>query len=489
MAEPSPRHRTAADVVAAIPDTLHPRIVAGVADTPWRGISHDSRLVNAGNLFCCVRGDTVDGHEFAHDVVDAGVQVLLVDHHITTVSSSVTQICVDSVRDAVGYVAADAYDFPSNDVVVIGITGTNGKTSTAHILGGLLDGLGLKTAVFGTLSGERTTPEAIDIQKRLATCRDEGVSHVVMEVSSHALVLGRMHGTHLRAAVFTNLGHDHLDFHKTQEEYFAAKASLFDEKYTEMAIVNRDDPHGLMIVDTTNAHAIGFGEDDLSDICVTARETQFRWQDSEFRIPIGGSFTLMNALAAVTVVKSLGYSPSQIAEACKNVLPVRGRFELVAGAKDFDVVVDYAHTPEGLQEVLTTARDLTDSSLITVFGCGGDRDATKRPLMGRIASEIADTVIITSDNPRSEDPHSIISAIRSGVTSPRGEVITIGDRREAIAAALQRASKGDIVVIAGKGHETTQEIAGVISPFNDVEVTQQILEDQKIVKNKAGDAQ
>lgn len=475
MDEPRPRLRQVADIVAALPTRLDARVISGDASTPWIGLSQDSRAVSQGNLYCCVRGEYFDGHTFARDAVQAGAVALLVEEKLANIPDTVPQIQVSSVRDAIGYVASDAYDSPSQDLVVIGITGTNGKTSTAHIIGGLLGGLGHSVAVFGTLSGERTTPEAIELQKRFALCRSEGVSHVVMEVSSHALALGRMHGTHMRVAVFTNLGHDHLDFHKTQEEYFRAKASLFRSEYADTAIVNRDDLYGLIILDTTDISSISFGQSDVSNVVVTARQTSFDWQGAHIHIPIGASFTVSNAMAAITAVKSLGYSPAQIGDACKNVLPVRGRFELVPGVDEFDVVVDYAHTPESLEEVLKTARAITTHSLIVVFGCGGDRDAAKRPLMGQVASELADSVIVTSDNPRSEDPKAIIDAVLAGVKNQPSKVKHIVDRRQAIAAAITAAQPGDVVVIAGKGHETTQEIAGTFTPFDDVQVTKQIL--------------
>lgn len=481
MVESTPRHRKVADVIGVLPAHLEAAVVAGEANSEWRGVVSDSRKVEAGNLYCCIKGENFDGHQFASQAIELGAVALLVERLLLDVPKDVAQIQVTSVRDAIGFIASDAYDNPSLDMVIIGVTGTNGKTSTSHIIGGLLHGLGLNVAVYGTLTGERTTPEAVELQQQLAVARDSGVSHVIMEVSSHALALGRVRGTHFRAAVFTNLGHDHLDFHKTQEDYFAAKASLFRSEYCESAIINRDDPRGLIILDTTDLAAISFGESDVSNTIVTAKATKFQWNEVEICVPIGGAFTISNALAAVTVVKSLGYSPIQIVQACKNVMPVRGRFELVTGAQNFDVVVDYAHTPEGLEEVLKTARSLTRNSLTVVFGCGGDRDAAKRPAMGRVAANLADTVIITSDNPRNEDPSVIIDAIGNGAVGSRGNVLKIQDRREAIMHALQTASTGDIVIIAGKGHETTQEIKGVRTPFNDVEVAREIL------KNLEGD--
>jgi UDP-N-acetylmuramoyl-L-alanyl-D-glutamate--2,6-diaminopimelate ligase len=314
------------------------------------------------------------------------------------------------------------------------------------------------------------------MQERLAQCVADGVTHVVMEVSSHALVQGRVFGTHFDVVAFTNLGHDHLDFHKTQEEYFAAKASLFRTVYADRAVVNIDDPHGLMISDTTDISCEEFTRSDTSDVQVTARATSFLWHNVTIQAPIGGAFTVMNLLAAVTITQNLGYSPSDIARACDDIQPIRGRFELVPGASDFDVVVDYAHTPEGLEEVLSTARALTHGRLIAVFGCGGNRDRDKRPVMGAIAARIADQVFVTSDNPRDEDPLSIIHEVCAGAQNGRAEVLAVIDRHDAISQAIRSASRGDIVVIAGKGHETTQEIAGAHTPFNDVQVAHEVLQ-------------
>jgi UDP-N-acetylmuramoyl-L-alanyl-D-glutamate--2,6-diaminopimelate ligase len=474
MTAVTPRPHSLAGIIDSLPSDIDVSVI-GDTSKVVTDISSDHRLVQTGDLFCCIRGESFDGHQFAHDAISRGAVALLVEQLIEGLGQEVVQIRVSRVRDAIGWFAAAIYDHPARDLVVVGVTGTNGKTSTTSMIGDLLRGLGHSVMVFGTLSGERTTPEAIDMQQRLAQCRADGVSHVVMEVSSHALVQGRVFGTRFDVVAFTNLGQDHLDYHKTQEAYFAAKASLFRSVYADRAVVNIDDPHGLMIFDTTDVPVNSFGLSDVTDVVVSARSSQFQWHDNMFRVPIGGAFTVMNLLAAVTVVNILGYSPSDIARACQNVQPIRGRFELVVGTNDFDVVVDYAHTPEGLEELLKTARTLTQGRLIVVFGCGGDRDRAKRPMMGQLAAGLADVVIVTSDNPRNEDPQVIIDEISAGITAPRAAVHHILDRRDAIHDAIHRARRGDIVVIAGKGHETTQEIAGVKAEFDDVQVAKSAL--------------
>jgi UDP-N-acetylmuramyl-tripeptide synthetase len=474
----APRSRSLAELVRAIPDTISFEIV-GKDNVEVSGVSSDSRSVQPGHLYCCIRGEHFDGHTFVGDAVALGARALLVEEIISAVPDDVTQIRVPSVRDVIGWIAAEMFDQPSKSLVIVGVTGTNGKTSTASMVGDILRGLGRATRVFGTLTGERTTPEAIEMQERLAGCVSEGVTHVVMEVSSHALAQGRVFGTHFDVVVFTNLGHDHLDYHKTQEEYFAAKASLFRQVYADRAVVNIDDPHGLMIFDTTEIPCVGYSSHDVSDVVITPKQTTFRWNDVTIHAPIGGAFTLMNLLAATSAVQNLGYVPSDIARACEDIRPIRGRFELVPGATDIDVVVDYAHTPEGLEELLKTARALTSGQVIAVFGCGGNRDRAKRPVMGRIAGDIADVVVVTSDNPRDEDPMSIVSEVVAGAKDRRAKVLAIVDRRDAIDNAISSARKGDIVVIAGKGHEVTQEIAGVHTSFDDVCVATEFIKQRE----------
>lgn len=475
MTVETPRPHSLAELIRVLPSHVS-FVLAGNDNIEISGLAYDSRNVQPGDLYCCISGEHFDGHQFAAEAVRSGARALLVEEFVSSIPDDITQIRVSSVRDVIGWIAEEIFDRPSDDLVIIGITGTNGKTSTASMAGDILRGLGNNVRAFGTLTGERTTPEAVEMQSRLSQCRADGITHVVMEVSSHALAQGRVYGTRFDVVVFTNLGHDHLDYHKTQEEYFKAKASLFRTVYADRAVVNVDDPHGLMISDTTELPHTAFSANDLQDVIISARRTMFRWNEVTIHAPIGGAFTAMNLLAAVTAVQSLGYLPADIARACDDIKPIRGRFELVPGAFDFDVVVDYAHTPEGLEEVLKTARALTKGQLTVVFGCGGNRDREKRPVMGGVAADIADLVIVTSDNPRDEDPGEIVSEILGGATGRRARVLSFIDRGEAINEAIDRAAPGDIVVIAGKGHETTQEIAGVHTPFDDVRIASELLQ-------------
>ena len=308
---------------------------------------------------------------------------------------------------------------------------------------------------------------------------DAGIDHVVMEVSSHALEHHRVDGIVFDVAVFTNLGHDHLDFHGTMENYFAAKRKLFTSELTRVAVVNADDAFGHRLyaeaVVPTSTYSLG----DVTDVVVTASQVSFTWKSFDIRLPIGGSYAVMNALAAIAAADELGISEEQIVSGCALVRTVAGRFELVPNDVDIDVVVDFAHTPEALKGLLTNAREITRGKLIVVFGCGGDRDNAKRPLMGDIASRGADVVVVTSDNPRSEDPDRIIAEVISGVEVNHASVSSIVNREKAIESAILGAKRGDMVVIAGKGHETTQEANGVLTPSSDVLIAAGVLRIRK----------
>jgi UDP-N-acetylmuramoyl-L-alanyl-D-glutamate--2,6-diaminopimelate ligase len=363
-------------------------------------------------------------------------------------------------------------------MLTIGVTGTNGKTTTAHLLGDVLSACGVSVQVFGTLTGTHTTPEAPDVQRRLATSRDHGVEAVAMEVSSHALALGRIDGTTFDVAVFTNLGRDHLDLHGTEERYFAAKARLFERGRSDAGVVNVDDVHGRLLRDSAEIGVVGFSIDDVADVRVDATSHSYVWRGQRVRVGIGGGFNVMNSLAAATAAAAAGFEPAAVAAGLASARPVPGRFEPVVSGQDFAVLVDYAHTPDGLREALRAARAAAPAGrLIVVFGCGGDRDAEKRPLMGATAADFADEIVVTSDNPRSEDPMSIIDATVRGVPDDyRRHVVIEPDRRAAIAVALSMAGSGDVVIIAGKGHETTQTVGAQVLPFDDRAVARELLE-------------
>jgi UDP-N-acetylmuramoyl-L-alanyl-D-glutamate--2,6-diaminopimelate ligase len=448
------------------------------ADTTITGITQDSRSVSIGDVFCCVRGESFDGHRFALDAVSQGACALLVDSPIAGVPESVAVITVPNVREVLGVCAAAAFAFPARSLTMVGITGTNGKTSTASIISSILRADGKSVEVMGTLTNVRTTPEAIDLQAFLHDCVARGVTHVVMEVSSHALDQHRVAGVMFNVAVFTNLSRDHLDYHKTFELYFAAKAKLFTPQQALLGVMNSDDPHGQLLLDVGSIPMVAFSQSDVSDVTIRVDSVSFRWKNNVMALPMGGGFTLMNALAAVTACDQLGVSVEAMIDGCADLGQIPGRFQSVPNDLGLSVVVDYAHTPDGLQQVITSARAVCTGRLIVVFGCGGDRDAGKRPLMGAAAQE-ADIVFVTSDNPRSEDPELIVKQVADGISRESCEVHMEIDRAKAIASAISMAGRGDIVVIAGKGHEATQEVAGVHYPFNDVDVAKSALSHKK----------
>ena len=456
-------------------------LIIGSATVKVSNITHDSSKVSSGAIFCCVVGENVDGHDFAKVAEANGAVALLVERRIEI---DIAQVLVADVRSAMGFLAAELFDRPSQKLNVIGITGTNGKTTTAHMLAAILHQHGWSTSVIGTLTGARTTPESTDLQRLLAQELDRGCQAVVMEVSSHALTLRRVEGTSFKAALFTNLGQDHLDFHKSTEEYFGAKARLFTKQFTNMCIINRDDVYGSLLIDSVekdkDIQCESFGVKDVREIRADASKVSFVWQDQKFKIQMGGQFNLMNALAAATAAAKLGVTLGDIAKGLAAASAVPGRFESVSVGQSFSVVVDYAHTPEALQNVLVAARQIVSNKdkVILVFGCGGGRDHLKRPKMGAVAVKFADSVYITSDNPRHEDALTIANEILQGASKDlnNSSKVTVDlDRRHAIAAAFASAKSGDIVIIAGKGHEATQTIGANELPFSDVEVSRELL--------------
>jgi UDP-N-acetylmuramoyl-L-alanyl-D-glutamate--2,6-diaminopimelate ligase len=427
-------------------------------------------------VFCCLPGGQRDGHDFAGTAVAAGAVALVVERRLPL---DVPQIVVGDARSATGHLAAALHGHPGRSLELIGVTGTNGKTTTSHLIAAILTSAGRRTEVIGTLTGVHTTPEAPDLQAQLARHRDAGGDAVVMEVSSHALALRRVVGCHFAVGVFTNLGRDHLDFHGTMERYFAAKALLFEPELTAAGVTNIDDVHGRLLADTAPVPMTGFSLRDARDLEVSPTSVSFTWRGRAVRVGLGGTFNAMNALAAATAASVLGIDDDTIAAGLRAAPPVPGRFESITAADGRTVVVDYAHTPDGLREVLGAVRQSVSSGrVLVVFGCGGDRDREKRPEMGAVAAELADGVIVTSDNPRSEDPVAIITSILDGVPAEyRHRVLAVDpDRRSAIRTALQLAEPTDVVVVAGKGHESTQTIGDVVVPFDDRAVVRSLLE-------------
>jgi UDP-N-acetylmuramoyl-L-alanyl-D-glutamate--2,6-diaminopimelate ligase len=459
--------------------------VPAVADVEVADLAYDARAVGPGTLFFCVPGFTVDGHDFAPRAVERGAVALVVERPLAL---GVPEVVVPSARAAMAPAAAAFHRDPTARLDVVGVTGTNGKTTTAFLVRGLLQAAGRQTGLLGTVTsvigGEerpvvRTTPEAIELQHDFAEMVAGGDVACAMEVSSHALALHRADAIHWAAAVFTNLSRDHLDFHPTMEDYFVAKRRLF-EAGPRTAVVNLDDAYGRRLAgDLEDPVTFGIDSADAAlratDVEIALTGSRFRVGALELRTPLPGRFNVLNVLGAVAAARALGVADDVIAEAVSNAGRVPGRFEPVDAGQPFAVLVDYAHTPDSLENVLRAARELTDGRVIVVFGAGGDRDRGKRPLMGRAARALADRVVVTSDNPRSEDPEAIIAQILDG-TGEGPEVEAIVDRREAIARAVELAGTGDAVVIAGKGHEQGQEFEdGRKVPFDDVTVAREAL--------------
>ena len=460
---------------ACIRKNIHYELVVD-AETRITDVTHSTASVTPGALFVCVIGERVDGHQLAQQAIDAGAVALLVERRLPI---SVPQIVVADTRQTQGIIAAAFWGFPSDDLLMIAVTGTNGKTTTAHLLGSILRQHGLRTEVMGTLSGARTTAESTELQRQLAQYVERRIQAVVMEVTSHAMVLHRVEGTHFALSIFTNLTPEHLDFHGTMESYFAAKASLFTSTFTSVGVVNYDDVYGRLIADTNEIQCVPFSVHDVQNISATASSHEFSWKTHHVKVNVGGKFNISNSLAAVTAAVQLGVSETDIVVGLAAAETVPGRFEQVRSSTGFDVVIDYAHTPDALQRVLLAAREVvgTKQQVVVVFGCGGDRDSEKRPLMGAIAAKFADCVVVTSDNPRSESPATITQNIIDGVGALNANTIiaTEIDRRLAIQFALKSARSGDIVVIAGKGHEKTQTIGNDVLPFDDVATVKEIL--------------
>ncbi|WP_338036834.1 UDP-N-acetylmuramoyl-L-alanyl-D-glutamate--2,6-diaminopimelate ligase [Nocardioides albidus] len=463
-----------------------------------RGVTLDSRRVQSGDLYAALPGSRAHGSAFTEQAAAAGAAAVLTDPAGAAEASrsGLPVLVVDDPRQVLGAVAALVYGHPAAALRTVGVTGTQGKTTVTRLLDSGLLAAGVRSAVVGTvgtrIAGEEvrtalTTPEAPDLHGLFARMRELDVTACAMEVSSHALVMGRVDGVVFDVAVFTNLGRDHLDFHADVEDYFAAKATLFTPEHARLGLVCVDDEHGRRLVDLApipvRTYAVGLDAD------WTVSSVDQRPDGSRFTVhgpggltvsaavPLAGGFNVANALAAVAAAAEAGFDPQQVADGIARSGGVPGRLERIETDRDLTVVVDYAHKPDAVDAVLRTLRPVTRGRLIVVIGAGGDRDRGKRPVMGAIAAELADLVVVTDDNPRSEDPAAIRAAVLEGArTAGAGaEVVEIGDRREAIAAALRSAGPGDVVLVAGKGHESGQEIAGVVHPFDDREVVRELL--------------
>jgi UDP-N-acetylmuramoyl-L-alanyl-D-glutamate--2,6-diaminopimelate ligase len=427
-------------------------------------VSHDSRSVHSGDLFCCVPGASHDGHDFASEAVRCGASVLVCERPLGLTTPTVI---VPSVREAMPLLAAAIHGWPSRHLSLVGVTGTNGKTSVVHLLSWILARSGMSTEVHGTLSGGRTTPEATDLQSMFGRWVSDGVEAAAIEVSSHALAQHRVDGTHFALVGFTNLSRDHLDFHTSMSDYETAKARLFDGSFSTSALVMVDTPAGRRMAVRAREAGMDVTEVEVATAGGVIRSdgVGFEWRGHPVEVSTPGRFTIANALLAAEMAAALGLGESDVVDGLSSAPPVPGRFEPVPLEGGPMVVVDYAHTPDALSAALATARQIVAGRLLVVLGCGGGRDRGKRPEMGRIALAGSDMVVVTSDNPRDEPPEGVIADILSGMDSAPSLVEP--DRRLAIAAALRLAGPDDLVLIAGKGHEDTQESEGRFEPFDD----------------------
>jgi UDP-N-acetylmuramoyl-L-alanyl-D-glutamate--2,6-diaminopimelate ligase len=452
--------------------------VEGTGNPLVRDATHDSRQVGAGSLFIAVKGFTSDGHRFLDQAVASGAVAVVVTE---PVSVDVPMLRVSDARSVMGPLAAAIHGHPSREIPIVGVTGTNGKTTVTHMVEHILSTAGRLPGLVGTIHTRvgqdaipalHTTPEATDFQRLLRQMIDRGADAVAVEVSSHALALHRVDATWFEVVAFTNLSQDHLDFHLDMESYFAAKASLFDPERARHGVVWVDDPWGERLARSTRLPLTTVGaEGDVkvrvvaADLTRTTIDLDLESGPRTVRVPMAGAFNAENAAMAATICRRLDVEEDLILAALESLPGVPGRFELVSEADPIGVFVDFAHTPDGISEVISTIRQLVSGRVIAVVGAGGDRDRDKRPLMGAAAAA-ADVVVVTSDNPRSEDPDAIIEAVMQGIHGS-AEVIRLVDRREAISVAIARAMDGDAVVILGKGHERGQEIAGFKHPFDD----------------------
>ncbi len=478
----------------------------GGLDAACTGVTHDSRRVARGAVFVALLGLKANGALFAPQAIAAGASAIVAEGP-PTADVSVPWIVVNDARLALAWLSAEFFGHPSHDMRVVGITGTNGKTTTSFLTSAILDAAGIQCGLMGTVTyrigdrafdATRTTPEAPDLQSFLREMVDEGSGACVMEVSSHALALKRVDGIQFGAAIFTNLTRDHLDFHADMEDYFAAKRRLFEMLPVDApSVINVDDPRGASLVEIAG-RPVTYGINKPADVSPGPLSYSLSGLDFEIRTPRGvvrvrsklvGKPNVYNILAAVGTALELGVPIEAVEDGLRQLPGVPGRFEVISSdADDVTVVVDYAHTDDALRNLLETARPMAVRRLITVFGAGGDRDRTKRPLMGMVAARLSDVVVITSDNPRGEDPVRIIEEVKRGADAEtrqsNASVVTQVDRREAILQAVRGAGPGDVVLIAGKGHEKYQEVAGRRLPFDDIDVAREALEARR-VKSRA----
>jgi len=451
------------------------------------GISYNSKTTKAGDVFVAISGLKVDGHSYALKAEQNGAVCVVCEREIDGLT--IPTIIVDDTRIALANMAHKFYDEPTKAFKLIGITGTNGKTTVTYLVKEILEKAGEKVGLIGTnqnmigskiIETERTTPESLELAQLFRQMADGGCKYVVMEVSSHSLELKRVEGCEFEIGAFTNLTQDHLDFHKTMENYLIAKSKLFN--MCKYGIINIDDEGGKIIATGTNCEITTYGMNDAdisaSNIVAQATSVEFTCLGQKIKLGIPGRFSVYNALAAIGICSKLDVSLSVMASALKKADGVKGRVEVVPTGRDFTILIDYAHTPDGLKNVLQSVRAFADGRVVVLFGCGGDRDTGKRPQMGKIAGELADFCIVTSDNPRTEEPAAIIRDILAGMKEATAEYIVLENRRSAIEYAIKHAKPNDVIVLAGKGHETYQILANKTIHFDEREVVAEILSDK-----------
>ena len=445
-----------------------------INDVEVHGLSYDSRLINSGDLFFCFKGEKKDSHDFVYDAIKGGASALVVERKIDI---DFPQVISSSSRKMMSEIAEIFYEFPSREITTVGVTGTNGKTTTVNILSAIAKAAGEKTETIGTLTGQLTTPEAPDLQRQIRDSIGNGVSFLAMEVSSHALLQNRISRMTYDAAIFTNLSLDHLDYHGDMESYYKAKSSLFSPTHSKLAVINADNQFGKRLMNEVEIPQVSFSLNDVDIVERTLIKTTFRWKGKVIELKLPGVFNLENALAAVVTAEALGFNREVIAKGLKSAKGTPGRFELLTHSDEEPyIIVDYCHTPDGLEKILLSINELLPGARThVVFGCGGDRDTSKRAQMGMISETHATNVYLTSDNPRSENQMAIINDILAGIhdTEP---VYVNPDRREAIFHAVTTANQDDVVLIAGKGCEPYQEISGTLHPFLDSDVGREALE-------------
>ncbi len=460
----------------------------GVHDVEIKNITNDSRCVEEGTLFFCIRGFNVDGHKFAETAAHNGAAAVIVDHNV----GLDCQVVVEDTRIAYAYACSAFFGHPKDKLKLIGITGTNGKTTTSFLIKSMLESMGHKTGLIGTIHNmigdkaiptENTTPDAFQLHQTFKMMVDGGCEYAVMEVSSHALDQERVACLRFDAGVFTNLTQDHLDYHKTMDNYIAAKKRLFD--VSDVAVINADDNSAEKMMADINCPVTTYAVKSEADW--TAHNIEYLTSGTVFTINgaksgristcTPGRFSVYNAMSAACCMLSLGFEFDEVCSALSSADGVKGRAEVVNTGRDFTVLIDYAHTPDGVENILSTVNEIKNGRLVTLFGCGGDRDRTKRPLMGKIAAQLSDFCIVTSDNPRTESPSTIIDDILVGMTDTTTPYVVIENRSEAIKYAINNAQKNDVIVLVGKGHETYQIIGTQKNHFDEREEVYKALKD------------